>query len=224
MRRPTPHDGATPSSRPPGPAFSLPGWPRGPRGRHRFRLRPGMQPHARRPSGCAELGSARRRHPHDEWRPRRILPGRARKTVPPAFHATVDRRRTPFGSGRTARWGLGGEARTALAAAARKDRAAGPGSHADPEPVGLRAVTVVRLIGAFPLGHLGPLDAKAGARPASRRVYGAPSTQDKGLDNRKCVKTPLVARAVEKPSAIFRRAFPPARPGARSARRQIAFL
>lgn len=73
----------------------------------------------------------------------------------------------------------------------------------------LRAVTVVRLVGTFPLGHLGPLDAKAGARPANRRVYGAPSMQDKGLDNRKCVKTPLVARAVEKSGAIFRPALPP---------------
>ena len=223
MCRPTPHGRATPSSRPPDPASSPLGWHRGPPGRHRFHLRPGAQSHARRPAGYAGLGSARRHHPHDGWRPRRTLPNRARQTVPPVFRATFDQRRRPFGPGRTARWTSGGEARTALAAAARQDRAAGPGSHTDPEPVGLRAVTVVRLVGTFPLGHLGPLDAKAGARPASRRVYGAPSTQDKGLDNRKCVKTPFAARAVEKPGAIFRPAFPPGRRGARSARRQIAF-
>src|SRR6185436_11332818 len=74
-------------------------------------------------------------------------------------------RRTPGGPGTRARRGSGGEARATLAAAARQDRAAGPGPNADAEAVRLRAVTVVRLIGALALGHTWvPLDAKAGSR------------------------------------------------------------
>ncbi len=47
----------------------------------------------------------------------------------------------------------GGQAGATLAAAGRENRAAGTGTHPQPEAVGLRATTVVRLEGA--LAHSG---------------------------------------------------------------------
>ena len=202
MLRPTAHDRATPSSRPPDPASSLLGWPRGPRGRHRFHLRPGTQPHARPPSGSSWLGSARPPPPHDGRRPRRPHWSPARGTVPPAFRAMVDRRRGRFGPGRTARRGSGGEARTALAAAAGQDRAAGSGPHADAEPMGLRAMAVVRLVGAFPLGHL-VLSMRRPARGRPVREYtGRHRRRTKGLTTESASR-PRPLRALWKSPVLY---------------------
>ena len=111
----------------------------------------------------------------------------------------------------------GGEADAALAAAARQDRAPSPGPHPDPEPVRLRAVTPVRLVRALTLGHPRefPSEREGRRRRPDRRVYGAASSQDKGLDNRKSVKTSTRGLGVEKAGAIIRPASPPGEPGPR---------
>ena len=48
---------------------------------------------------------------------------------------------------------LGAEARASLAPASSQDGSAGPGTHAQTEPVTPRAPAVVRLVGALALGH-----------------------------------------------------------------------
>jgi hypothetical protein len=62
-----------------------------------------------------------------------------------------------------------------------------------------------------------PFDKDAGHRPARATVYEPASEQDKGLDNRKSVKTPSTAGGVENPGAIIRPGFPPAPPAFRPA-------
>ena len=70
----------------------------------------------------------------------------------------------------------------------------------------LRTAAVVGLERALAFGHdqKSLVDAKAGCSPAEPRVYGPASTQDKGLDKRKSVKTPHTTSAVENAGAIVR--------------------
>lgn len=56
-------------------------------------------------------------------------------------------------AGSTVRRRSGGQLLTTPAATSGHDRAAGPGAHAQPEPVGLGPLTIVRLIGALALAH-----------------------------------------------------------------------
>jgi hypothetical protein len=79
------------------------------------------------------------------------------------------------------------------------------------EPVHLRAMAVVRLVRALALGHgrSSFVMERGPGGPARRQVYGRASAQDKALDKRKSVKTPVLACGVEKARAIVRGAFPP---------------
>jgi hypothetical protein len=78
--------------------------------------------------------------------------------------------------------------------------------------VRLRAVAVVRLIRALALGHLGPLDAKAGSRPARRKYTGAHRCRTKGLTTESASR-PRLGRAVWKSPVLYSGPLhPPANP------------
>ena len=94
---------------------------------------------SRSPRSSGEGGPRRSR----VWRDDHLGPlrrTRSRAGVAPRPPARLPTSR-PAGSGR--------QAGAALGAAGREDRTAGPGAHAQPEAVGLRAPTVVRLVGAL---------------------------------------------------------------------------
>jgi hypothetical protein len=91
------------------------------------------------------------------------------------------------------------------------DGAARPSAHARPESVGLRSTAVVRLKCA--LGHRSPLVADV-VRTRYGEYTGASATGRRGVaatGQRKTVKTPFVAAAVENLGAIVAPASPAAR-------------
>jgi hypothetical protein len=108
-------------------------------------------------------------HRRAGWRSRQAPPSRARRTVPSAFRASTGPGRIPGAPPTAAPSGSGGKTCAALPAAPCQDRSAGTGPHADAEAVCLRAVAVVRLVGALPLGHLASFSIR---RPADGRPVG----------------------------------------------------
>jgi hypothetical protein len=109
---------------------------------------------------------------------------------------------------RTYRSAGDGEAASALAPPRGEDRPAGPRAHPQTEAVGLGPSAGVRLVGALSLGHRRIPCEKEGRLTADRRRKYTETSQDEGVDKRKSVKRPLVARVVEKPGAIVRPALP----------------
>ena len=93
------------------------------------------------------------------------------------------------------------------------------------KPWRLGAAAVVRLVRTLALGHArgsSSFDEQAGTGRPRRKYTGAASTQDKGVDNRKSVKTPPRARVVENRRCYSAARFPPGDPGTvrRRTRRQ----
>ena len=85
-----------------------------------------------------------------------------------------------------------GQTGAALAPPRREDRTARARAHAVTEPVHLRAATVVRLVRTLALGHRDhePHSDSDGRRVAGRVRSIRASSLRRGVDNRKCVKTP----------------------------------
>ena len=109
----------------------------------------------------------------------------------------------------------GGQPRSPLASTRGEDRPSGSGAHAKPEAVPTRTPTIVRLVRPLAFGHRPETPRTSTRKPAlgrPGRVYGPVSALAKGLDNRKCVKTPATTCAVEKRCAIV----PPLYPGDRT--------
>jgi hypothetical protein len=109
---------------------------------------------------------------------------------------------------RTCRSAGDGQAAAALASPRGEDRSACPRAHPQTEAVGLRPAAGVRLVGALPFGHLGIPCEKEGRLLADRSRKYTETSQGGGVDKRKCVKTALAGRVVEKPGAIVRPALP----------------
>ena len=173
--------------------------------------------YARPPSGSAGPGSAATAPPTRRAATTAIPPEPGReKHYHPRSVRRIGRRRTPVGPRAIAarRRTSDGEARAALAAAAttgsrgRRGCACAGGSRAPSRGGGCSAGRC-----ACPWPCRDPRSMRRPARaPAGPRVYGPRSTQDKGLDNRKCVKTPLGRGRVENPCAIVRPPPPAANP------------
>ncbi len=146
-----------------------------------------------------------------------LEPGREEQ-YHPSPRATVGRRRTPDGPGDACTADVRRSRRARpLRRRRRQDGAAGAGPHADPEPVRLRAVAVVRLIRALTLGHRRFLSMRrpARGRPATS-IRARHRSQDKGVDNRKCVKTPRQGARCGKAAVLYSGPLhPPANPAHR---------
>src|SRR5439155_13444747 len=199
-----PPRGAARSCPPPDPASSRPGCLASQPGPRRNVPRPVAQPAARPPSGSAAPGSAGRRPPHGGWRRTQTLPGPARRTIPPAFRATVCPHRAPVA--RRPRASLdprrsGRELRAALRPAAGDDGPAGSSAHAHAEPVTLGASAVVRLIRA--LAHRrSPFGWEARKYTGARRRRTKPLTTERASRPRARLpvwKNPVLSSAGSSP-------------------------